>query len=216
MQVIAQVKQGPLGAIGFDTDTKLDTATCAALAAAGMKFALRYLSLEAPSLTDLTAAETETILDSGLALMPVQHVRSPGWTPSATTGETDGTRAASNATSAGLPPGLCLWCDLEGVKGTAADAIAHANAWTAAVRNAGYEPGLYVGAGVPLTATQLFRGLTVTRYWRSFSAVPNVARRGYQMLQLYPETTIAGIRVDLDVIQSDYLGDRPLWVQGGM
>jgi hypothetical protein len=46
--------------------------------------------------------------------------------------------------------------------------------------------------------------------------VPNVDVRGYQMIQLFPDDVIvAGVRVDLDVVQSDYLQNRPVWaVQG--
>jgi hypothetical protein len=75
-------------------------------------------------------------------------------------------------------------------------------------------PGVYVGAGVapPLSESELFHSLPFQRYWRSFSAVNNVQARGYQLLQLYPgDQVIAGVQVDLDVVQTDYLGSRPCW-----
>jgi hypothetical protein len=75
------------------------------------------------------------------------------------------------------------------------------------------DPGLYVGAGVPLTSDELFHEVPFRRYWRSFSQVPNVDVRGYQMIQLFPgDVAVAGVRVDVDVVQSDYLRNRPVWV----
>jgi len=53
----------------------------------------------------------------------------------------------------------------------------------------------------------------VRRYWQSASIVPVVSKRGYQMIQLYPETNVAGITVDLDVTQSDHRGDLPTWIE---
>jgi hypothetical protein len=50
----------------------------------------------------------------------------------------------------------------------------------------------------------------------NISLVPNVDVRGYQMLQLFPDdVTVGGVRVDLDVVQSDYLRNRPVWAARG-
>jgi len=49
------------------------------------------------------------------------------------------------------------------------------------VQGGGYDPGVYIGFGVPLTSQQLYKSLVVRRYWRSFSSVPDVLTRGYQM-----------------------------------
>jgi hypothetical protein len=208
------VKPAPLGSIGFDTDMKLDADACGRLVDAGMQFAIRYLSLTAAAPRDLDASETDVIVGAGLALMLVQHVRFAGWHPSAQLGNADGTHAVQNALAASAPKGATIWCDLEGIAGTADDTMAHANAWAAAVRAGAFDPGVYVGSGVPLTAEQLFQKLTVRRYWQSASIVPVVSKRGYQMIQLYPETTVAGVVVDLDVTQSDHLGDLPTWIEG--
>jgi len=207
------VAAAPVGSLGFDTDTKLDADACARLVDAGMQFAMRYLSLAEALPRDLETNEASIIIDSGLALMLVQHVRFAGWHPTAELGRADGGNAAANAPDAGIPKGATIWCDLEGIAGTADDTIAHANAWADAVRKAGFDPGVYVGPGVPLSGDQLFEKLTVRRYWQSGAIVPVVSKRGYQMIQLYPETNIVGITVDLDVTQSDHLGDLPTWIE---
>jgi hypothetical protein len=206
------VTEAPDGALGFDADTPLTPTACAGLLAAGMSFGIRYVGFADQRSTsdDLTFAEVQDILAAGLALMVVQHVRYPGWSPSAALGAADGDAAVKHAIAVGVGPGTCLWCDLEGIRGSAADTIAHANAWTAAVRAGGYDPGVYVGAGVPLTGKQLFEDLTVRRYWKSLSQVPEVETRGYQMVQT-AGGSLAGVSIDRNRIHTDNKGDRPSW-----
>ena len=141
------VEAAPAGATGFDTDTKLTASSASAFAAAGFRFAIRYLTRDAPEAdTDLTRSEALDILDAGLALMAVQHVAPSGWVPSASLGAEYGAYAAANARSVGLPYGVSVWLDLEGVaEGTPTiDVIAYCNAWYDPVAAAGYVPGLYV------------------------------------------------------------------------
>jgi len=208
------VESASIGALGFDTTAKLTASECASLYQWGMKFAVRYLPLpNNSSANDLDAKESAIIAASGLALMAVQHVRYEGWTPSGSQGTSDGVQAATSAMAAGLPPGVTLWCDLEGVKGDAQSTEDHVNGWAQSVRHAGYDCGLYVGAGQPLNGDQLFKDLIVSRYWRSQSQVPNVSERGYCMLQLFPSTTVVGVNVDINVIQGDYMNGLPRWAR---
>lgn len=204
---------GHVGAVGVDTAAKLNASSATKLKLAGVHFALRYVSISTPRPGDLTTEELREVLGAGLALMGVQHVRYPGWVPTAQMGAMDGVNAAKNAKQAGLLAGTTLWCDIEGEAGTAsaADTIAYAAAWFNAVKAAGYEPGVYVGAGVPLTSSQWYE-LPFTRYWKSLSLVPTPAPRDFCMIQLYPTTKVAGIDVDLDVIQSDRRGGYPRWM----
>ncbi len=175
-------------AMGFDADTQLTAAMAAALREAGMTFAVRYLSIEAQSSGDLSTDEVGIILNAGLALMPVQHVRFANWMPSAALGTEDGKNAVANAMACDLPAGVTLWCDSEGQAGGASATIAHVNAWAAVVKAAGYDPGLYVGAGTPLDGQQLY-ALDVDRYWKSFSQVSEPTC-GWSMIQLYKQTVL--------------------------
>lgn len=202
-----------LGAKGVDTDTKLTLASATALHQAGADFVVRYVSLGSPDAAgDLSPSEVVAITQAGLALMVVQHVRALGWTPTASLGSQYGTAAASDALACGYPKGCTLWCDLEGVNvnANAADVSAYVNAWCVAVSAKGFEAGLYVGGGSILNSSQLY-ATSAVRYWRSFSQVPNVANRGYCMLQLYPTTSLAGVAVDIDVVCGDYRGGYPHW-----
>jgi hypothetical protein len=158
--------------------------------------------------------EATGILVSGLALMPVQHVRSPGWSPTQNLGQQDGQNAAQNAQVVGFPAGVSVWCDLEGVDRAtpARNVIDYCEAWHEGVRAAGYVPGLYVGAGAVLTGRQLL-DLSFQHYWRSQSRVPDIPTRGYQLIQLFPSIEINGVGVDIDIAQNDQEGGQAQWLR---
>ena len=200
---------------GFDADTVITSETAAAFKNNGYAFCARYLSLGAgQNPGDLSNAEAAGILQSGLALVAVQHVNAYGWQPTAALGITHGSNAASNAQSIGLPQGMNLWCDLEGVAtGTAAQqVIDYCSAWYNAVYEAGYVPGLYVGPLAVLTGQQLY-DLPFQHYWKSASHVPDVPVRGYQLIQGLT-ATVLGIGIDPDTTQDDAEGGAVLWVVG--
>jgi hypothetical protein len=216
MSLPGQVEGALPSVPGFDSDTTISSALAQRCFSQGYKFCVRYLSLGQESSADLSEQEATDILNSGLALMPVQHVRQPGWSPDQSLGQQDGQNATSNAQTVGLPAGMNVWCDLEGVNPSAQpqDVIDYCEAWFQEVNAAGYLPGLYVGAGALLTGQQLY-SLSFQHYWRSQSNVPDIPTRGYQILQLFPSISINGIWVDLDVAQNDSLGGQAQWLRVG-
>ena len=118
-----------------------------------------------PHASALSAAEASNLLNAGLGIMLVQYVESESaWTPTAKKGATNGGVAASEAERLGVPWGVTIWCDLEGVAvGTPRQqVIDYCNRWHSAVSGAGYVPGLYVGYHSGLTATQLYAKLRFT------------------------------------------------------
>jgi hypothetical protein len=163
---------------------------------------------------DLTEQEAKDILNSGLALMPVQHARKQGWSPKQARGQQDGEEASVNAKTFGFPDRVNLWCDLEGVKSStqAQDVMGYCEAWYEAVSAAGYVPGLYVGAGALLDGKQLYE-LPFQHYWRSQSQVPDIPHRGYQIIQLGPSIQINGVWIDLDVALNDNQGGAAQWLR---
>lgn len=215
MPKLAGTAQAASGQIrGFDTDTTLDTASAQAFAR-NYTFCLRYVSLGSTlDSGDLTSTEAHSILAAGLALMPVQHVRYPGWSPDSALGSTDGKNAASHAHAIGFPADVNVWLDLEGIAtGTAAAGVAaYANAWYVAVRRAGFVPGVYVGANSILSSEQLYYDLLFRHYWRSASDVPDVMTRGYVMTQTLVPGTVNGISIDLDSAGADNLGSNLQWL----
>jgi Domain of unknown function (DUF1906) len=194
---------------GVDCITALNSDTAAALKSAGAEFVCRYFG-------HVTATELAAILGAGLGLAPIAgYGRGGSWNKA--TGAADANFALEAARSLGVPLRgdvdlLTFWCDLEGSDMAADDARAYVQAWAGMIASSGACPGLYVGAGVPLSAEELY-ALPVKAYWRSCSAVPEVAQVGYQMIQLTPPNQmLAGVQVDFDVVQADRAGRLPAMI----
>lgn len=209
------VQNAAPGLKGFDTDTVISESTAQEFKNGGYAFCARYLSLDTPgSPNDLTNSEATGILNAGLALIAVQHVPGPGWSPTASLGTTYGSNAATNAKSIGLPKGMNIWCDLEGIASStpAQNVIDYCNAWHTAVNEAEYVPGLYVGANCILNGMQLYN-LAFQHYWQSQSDVPVIPIRGYQLVQ-YATTEAYCVSIDTDTTQDDNEGGTVIWLQG--
>lgn len=202
--------------LAFDTAAKLTLAQAQLMSHSCFSCAIRYVSLTDPKPGDIDPVELQNLLAAGLAVMLVQHVRFPNWAPGGGIGKLDGQRAAANAAAAGYEKAAHLWCDLEGVKAGASShaVIDHVNAWCEEVRAGGYKPGLYVGYAAGINAADLYSKLTVDRYW-SDAGPREIATRGFCVKQLSPSTTLREINltVDVNVIDVDALGGRPVWMQ---
>jgi hypothetical protein len=207
--------QGAVSSVpGFDCDTPLSADIARQFFTQGYKFCFRYLSKEPVSSQDLSLQEAMGILNSGLALMPVQHAPKQGWFAHRALGQQHGQEASANAKTIGFPGGVNLWCDLEGVNSSAQaqDVIDYCRAWYEAVSAAGYVAGLYVGAETLLNGSQLYK-LPFRHYWRSQSHVPDIPNRGYQVIQLGPPLQINGVWADLDVALNDSQGGAAHWLR---
>ena len=214
MPLSGSIQSAPSGALGFDSDTVITLSTAQQFYSQGYKFCLRYVSLGSmESSGDISPTEASNILSSGLALMPVQHVKSSGWTPSESLGQEYGTNAANNALSVGFPAGVNLWCDLEGVSSSASaqDVTGYCTAWFTAASGPGFVPGLYVGANAILSGQQLY-DLPFQHYWQSCSDVPSIPVRGYQMVQTLVQQPVNGIGIDKDTTQTDSEGGQVQWL----
>lgn len=209
------VQAAPNKSLGFNVDSVLAFSKAQSFYNDGYRFCLRYLSLGATedSSLDLTHEEANNILDAGLALMPVQHVRYPGWEPNADLGIRYGERAAEHADQVGFPPKVNVWCDLEGIDPNAShqSVIDYCNSWHDKVAEYGYLPGLYVGANSILDGEELYKSLKFKHYWQSESRVPNVAKRGYQMIQHLTEH-VHGFSINKDISYIDNEDGRPQWL----
>ncbi len=208
------------GSVGCDVASPLNPASAKQYYNNKYKFIIRYIGRGEPSsFDDLTAEEGQAIVDAGLALGVVQHPRAPGWQPTGDLGTRFGAAAASLSGEAGLPFGVTVWLDLEGVAGgtPAQNVIDYCNNWYAEVAAVGYVPGIYIGANPGLTADQLYWDLHMASYWRGGSSeaagVPaDIPHRGYQMVQ---RITGAGTtEFDTDTIKTDNFGGAAQWCVG--
>jgi hypothetical protein len=198
-----------------DTSAKLTAPVIQQVAAGDYIGIVRYVPLPGLSAAqDIDAAELRTILDAGLGVMLVQHVRFPGWDPRNRSGKTDALAAIEQAEVAQYLSGGHIFLDLEGIKGTAQDTKRFAEDWAATIVDAGYCAGCYVGFGVPLNAVQLYNLHDIHSYW-SDAGARSVATRGFAMKQMVPEVQIGGIGFDVDAVAPDRLGDMPFWMIAG-
>jgi hypothetical protein len=208
--------------LGFDTDTVVSAAVAKQFFSLGYRWCARYVSRGAAEIGDLTPDEIATILGAGLALIIVQHVPEPNWTPTDAEGLTWGQAAIANVKALGIPTGLSIAKDHEGIDVSGSSSIvsaitaAHINTWSSAVRAAGYQPVLYEGFNCGLNAAQLYNNLTLARYWKSASNVPTPIRRGFCMEQLDINQIIfvdsQTFSYDKDAIMADALGGLPNWL----
>jgi hypothetical protein len=212
------VYTAPDGVRGFDADEKISPQAAAAFYAYGYRFCLRYVGRLQSNPRDLKRPEAGALLAAGLGLMPVQHVASEtAWTPTPGKGKSYGTFAAAEAARIGIPPGVTIWCDLEGVAvGTDPDDVAdYCNAWHAAVAGAGFVPGIYVGWHAGLNAKRLYVDLRFTHYWAAYNLNADEApiTRGVQMRQAVRKAsdTVPGYTFPFqtDRVRADALGGRP-------
>jgi hypothetical protein len=208
----------PAGMRGFDCNARITPEHARRFVQAGYKFAVRYVRRSQRHDFDLSIGERDDLLAAGLALMVVQHVAAPGWSPTKNLGLQYGRIAADETLALKIPPGVMLWCDLEGVARAAKpeDVIGFCNAWYDAVRAAGYTPGLYVGFDPGLSAEQLYRRLKFAAYWSAYNLNRDLypAVRGVQMRQMAAGRTdlVPGIpyEIDVNVVQADALYSLPV------
>lgn len=207
----------PGGIKGFDCNTFVSTDSGRALHALGHRFAMRYVRRMQPRSNDLSTIEIENVFKAGLALMPVQHVESESsWIPSEDKGRMYGDNAASSALALGIPRGVTVWLDLEGVAvGTPAETVVrYCNLWFQRVFALGYQPGLYVGWHCGLSPEELSTRLRFTRYWAAYNLNRDQepAGRGICMKQreaTAEERAAVPFAIDGNSIRADKRGDYP-------
>lgn len=188
-----------------DTDAILTSADCKQLVSLGYAGVFRYLS-------DLTSTEVGTILTSGLALYFVNHSRAVGWLPSGPLGASDGDRDVADLVRLGIPKGVHVSFDLEGVGGgSATNTSSHVNAHAAAVQASGNLAAIYVGEGAILTSAQLY-ALRSTLYWHSCSRIEDAAGNeagpscGWAAYQLFEDDFVLpnGLVIDINSMALDF------------
>jgi len=210
--IVQQAQLGPDGTCkGIDTILRIWPELAQQLKVLGYSFVVRYIGT-GPSA--LTPTERDIITDAGLGLMVVTFGGKNGWLPSKDNGHAKGLSDVVHAKAAGVMEGTSAFFDYEGpgicTAYTMADDI---NARTDVVADEGFRPGLYNGFGMPFSSDQLYKMLKLSCYWKSCSQVPDVAVRGYCMIQHYPPNQhVAGAQVDINTIKADNLGGVPYWM----
>lgn len=192
-----------------DTSWPVSPHVAATLVQAGFLGVARYVPLPGnSSMSDITGIEMGCLLDAGLQVLLVQHVRRPPWLPKQHDGTVDAGAAVTKAGMVAYPEGCHLYLDLEGCAGSPDDAAVFCNHWAAEVKRAGYLAGLYVGYSALLSPQELYDLPDFNTYWRD-AGPRDVAVRGFAIKQ-GPEITIAGVAFDVDIVTPDGRGELPI------
>jgi hypothetical protein len=195
-----------------DASVVVTASTSAKLAAEGYVGIIRTLAYKAGAseATDLHADELAWHLANGLWVAVYQRVRLPGWKPIECDGYEDAEAAMLEAQKIGLPYGMHIWQDLEGVGGDAADVPNYCKQWADGI--ASYGAALYVGYQTLLTPEQLHE-LPHDRYG-SDAGHRLVAVSGVCWNQGKP-FVLDGITFDSGEMQADLLGRLPMVCAAG-
>jgi hypothetical protein len=170
----------------------------------------RYVPLPGNSSAgDISGVEIGCLLDAGLQVLLVQHVRRPPWIPMQQSGTVDAGAACRAAELSGYPAGCHLFLDFEGAAGSPGAAFAYCCEWGKETRSQGYLAGLYVGYSALMSPQELYDLPDFTSYW-SDAGPRQVAVRGFAIRQHQPEVTIAGVNFDPDTVEPDAKGELPI------
>ena len=200
---------------GIDTIARITYEQALALYADGFRFAVRYLGhISMAEVIDITSAKMALLFVAG-------YSRRPGWVPTASIGALDGGQAIEHLKELEAV-GTSTYVDFEGpgeplgIKQEKLDCLLYGNAAAHAIQQGGSPAGVYIGYGLPFTAIELYWSFAFTGYWKSLSMVPDVAVRGYQMIQHGPANqSVCGLTVDINTIQADNKGNVPQWLVQG-
>jgi glycoside hydrolase-like protein len=197
----------------FDTDWKFTQVTAAALLAAPYvgtpkRAVLRYVSLGAPSASDITVVERDAVFAAGWqALGLVQHVELPHWIASPQNGQQHGAAAVAHAQLIGYPTGCHIGVDIEGLGNAGAPVQQYVSAWATEVNGAGYltlpydgyDDGMPAAVKLALVAAGLVR---TGDWWSDFG--PRVLPAGLLWaLKQHSQITLGGVEIDPDEILVD-------------
>jgi hypothetical protein len=204
--------------VGFDCNCKLSYELAKKFKDDGYEFCMRYVGrLKQSTTLDIDKTELDNILKAGLQIGVVQHCPpKPGISPSKDLGTEYGKNAAKFAKEAGYREGCIIYLDLEDVnveyEKRQQDIFDFCNYWYSQVLGAGYTPGVYIGFNNFMSSEQLYYKLRFQHYWKSFSSVPDVYKRGYEMYQREYKT-VNGIQIDTDEVTGDKLGNYPIFMK---
>lgn len=217
----------------FDTTRYVDPATAALFKLSGYYTCIRYIRTDkrvndrpdaSPGawLVSLSHQELAGLMEARMLVSPVQiGTARNGHKVGHTYGTEKGEAAAHNCEALGLPKGITVWFQAEWAEPypSTSRQLAHYNALSKQLVDAGYEAGIYVSTGCGLDAMRLYHDLDyVTHYWRANAMTPEVAVRGYQMIQGFQcggevdgrpaGPPIHGLVIDQNMVHLDNKGER--------
>jgi len=182
---------------GIDCSVPLTAQTAAALAAAGYRFACRYLVPERYAWKRLTRAEAEVITAAGMMIVSVFETSAGRPVGGAAAGSVDGAEALQEARLIGQPAGSAIYFAVDfDAHPVHYDAIeAYLRAAAAVVCPAGYEIGVYGSCAV---VDEMARRGVCRHFWQTYAWSRGAKSPHANIWQYKNDQIVAGHPVDLN------------------
>lgn len=197
-------QKGDVKMKGIDCATPLNAATAKSLAAAGMRFACRYLVPEKYAWKRLTRSEAELITAAGMQILSVFETSASRPAGGAAAGLADGTAAYKEAQIICQPTGSAIYFAVD------YDAqLADYNAIEAYLRAAGEQiPGYAVGVyGSYAVIEEMARRGAAKHLWQTYAWSRGQKNQMVNVYQYKNDVSMAGIGVDLN----ESFGNEGFW-----
>jgi len=190
-----------IAAKGIDTIQPISVKNALDLQDRGIEFVVRYVN-------SISQAEIDGLLHAKMPFMLVTFAK-----------EYNFAQLYDRLKLLNIPSQATVYFDLEAEKAeNVPQIIKKSNNIARMLKSADKIPGLYYGAGLQLTSSELYQ-LEFTRYWESCSKEldrfnkESSPRCDPCMIQLYPPNQdLCGLKVDYDVVQMDFNNRLPTWI----
>lgn len=186
---------GTLATPGIDCSTPLTAQTAKNVAAAGYKFAARYLVPQQYAWKRLTPAEAKAITDAGMQIVSVYETTANRPAGGASAGRSDGAAALKEARTVGQPPGSAIYfaVDYDAQPRDYDEIEAYLKA--AASEIPGYSVGVY---GSYAVVEEMHRRKACSHFWQTYAWSRGKTSDHANIYQYQNGTQVAGVAVDLN------------------
>jgi hypothetical protein len=189
---------------GIDCATPLTAATAGDLAAAGMKFACRYLVPEQYAWKRLKRSEAEFITAAGMQIISVFETSASRAAGGAVAGQADGTAAYKEAQLICQPTGTAIYFAVDyDAQPVDYDAI-EAYLRTAGEQIPGYAVGVY---GSYAVIEEMARRGVAKHFWQTYAWSRGQKSQATNVYQHKNDISMVGIGVDLN----ESFGNEGFW-----
>jgi Muramidase (flagellum-specific) len=180
---------------GIDCATPLTAQTAKQIAAAGYKFAARYLVPANYTWKRLTRSEAEAITAAGMQIVSVYETSADRPKGGASAGKADGAAALKEAQTIAQPPGSAIYfaVDYDAQPSDYYAIEAYLNA--AAAEIPGYETGVY---GSYAVIEEMHKRGACKHFWQTYAWSKGKESSRANIYQYKNGTSVAGVSLDLN------------------
>jgi hypothetical protein len=183
------------GIVGIDCSTPLTAQSAQGIAAAGYRFAARYLVPQQYKWKRLTLAEAQAITAAGMQIVSVFETTANRASGGASAGQSDGAAAYKEAQAIQQPAGSAIYFAVDyDAQPKDYDAI-EAYLKAAAAQIPGYEAGVYASYAV---VEEMYNRKACKHFWQTYAWSRGKISSHANLYQYRNNAKVAGVAVDLN------------------